>query len=57
MTPVEADPYNKMLSKSLYNNVSVLDQDDPFKRTSLRKGSNDGQLWQILDGLKVKKGE
>ena len=54
MTPVEADPYNKMLSKSLRNNGSVL-QEDPFKRTSLRKNSNDGQ--QILDNLKGKKGE
>ena len=60
MTPAgdSVDPYSKMLSKSLRNNASMLvSNEDPFKRTSIRKASNDGQLWQLLDKLKISKGE
>jgi hypothetical protein len=32
-------------------------QDDPFSRTSYRKKSPDGQLWSLLDNLKIQKGE
>ena len=45
MTPAgdSVDPYSKMLSKSLRNNASMLVSNiDPFKRTSIRKASNDG---------------
>jgi hypothetical protein len=38
--------YNKMLHHSLRSNNSILSaDDDPFQRTTIRKQSNDGQLW------------
>jgi hypothetical protein len=53
-----AHKFNKMLTASLRSNASMLESlDDPFSRTSCRKKSPDSQLWQLLDKLKIQKGE